>query len=228
MKSDRRNLFITGATSLGFYLFLGAVLFASAGTLHLPMFWAYLGEMSTIGLLSVVLVYLNCPDLLEERMKPGKGERDKGNVPPAFLLFVTHLVVAGFDVGRAHWSINFPLALQLTGLFGFALGNGFFIWAMTVNRFFSTAVRIQEERGQKVITSGPYQYVRHPGYTGGILFMLGSGFALGSWYATLPILLSIPFIVRRTMIEDEMLKTELEGFVTYAEKVRFRLIPGIW
>ena len=105
---------------------------------------------------------------------------------------------------------------------------GLTTWAMLVNRFFSRAVRLQLDRGQQVVTSGPYRLVRHPGYSGGLLLLLSAGFALGSWIAMTPILLMLPLMVRRTLIEESMLANALPGYADYVQRVRSRIVPGIW
>jgi protein-S-isoprenylcysteine O-methyltransferase Ste14 len=98
-----------------------------------------------------------------------------------------------------------------------------------VNRFFSSVVRIQSDRGQYVVTTGPYAVIRHPGYVGGILFVLASGIALGSWLATAMLAVStLPFLLYRTVTEDRILQAELPGYCDYAGRVRWRLMPGVW
>ena len=99
---------------------------------------------------------------------------------------------------------------------------------MLTNAYFSTAVRIQTDRGQTVCRSGPYRFVRHPGYVGAILQSLGIPFLLGSWWALIPGLAAVVFIVIRTALEDRTLQYELVGYWDYAQEVRFRLVPGIW
>src|SRR5262249_50393985 len=113
-------------------------------------------------------------------------------------------------------------------MIAFALANATFLWAMHVNRFFSSVPRIQSERGHRVITDGPYRWVRHPGYTAGLVLLASSGLALGSWLATLIGLAGIPFILRRTVYEDRLLRTELPGYADYAARVRYRLLPSVW
>jgi protein-S-isoprenylcysteine O-methyltransferase Ste14 len=113
-------------------------------------------------------------------------------------------------------------------LIGFGCGYALVAWSTVVNRFYSPAVRIQEDRGQEVITSGPYRFVRHPGYIGWILFFLFSGLALGSWLSVLPTLVVVAVTIRRTVIEDRMLHGSLKGYTEYAQNVRYRLIPGVW
>ena len=144
------------------------------------------------------------------------------------LFLFLHLAIAGLDVRRHHGTPPLTIELQVIGLILFATGFGIVLWAMLANPFFSSAVRIQADRGQHVITSGLYQFIRHPGYTGGLLFLLSSGLALGSWFAVLPMLAVIPFLIHRTLLEDRMLQRELPGYTDYVRKVPYRLIPGIW
>jgi protein-S-isoprenylcysteine O-methyltransferase Ste14 len=100
---------------------------------------------------------------------------------------------------------------------------------MRVNRFFSSVVRIQTDRGQQVVTTGPYAFIRHPGYAAGILIIAASGPALGSWLAAaLVVILSLPFLLYRVITEDRILQVELAGYSDYAARVQWRLFPGVW
>lgn len=140
-----------------------------------------------------------------------------------------HWIVAGLDRGRFHWSDNVPDWVQGAALFTVAAGYALALWAMRVNRFFSSVIRIQTDRNQHVVTSGLYAFVRHPGYSAGILIMPSSGPALGSWLAAALLLaFSLPFLLYRVTTEDRILQVELAGYSDYAEDVRWRLIPGIW
>jgi protein-S-isoprenylcysteine O-methyltransferase Ste14 len=97
------------------------------------------------------------------------------------------------------------------------------------NRFFSSIIRIQTDRGQYIVDTGPYAVIRHPGYLGGIVFMLASGPALGSWLAgAFLVIMSLPFLLRRAINEDRILKADLPGYRDYATRVRWRLLPGVW
>ena len=145
----------------------------------------------------------------------------------ALVLFLLHWSVAGLDQ-RFHWSDHIPLAGVVAGLAIVAIGVGFGIWPMLVNPFFSTAVRIQSDRGQQLITSGPYSIVRHPGYAGFVLALVASGMALNSLLSIIPAVIMVAVVARRTAIEDRMLQNELAGYPDYSAKVRFRLIPGVW
>lgn len=202
-----------------------AALFASAGTLAFATYWTYLGIFATVFLASFLLLD---PDLARERMWPG------GKRPPLGLQLFTgvlflHWIVAGLDHGRFHWSDTVPLFLQWLGLAAVAASYALCLWAMRVNRFFSSVIRIQADRGQTVVATGPYAFVRHPGYIAGIVLISASGLALDSWIATaLLIVCSVPFLLYRTITEDRLLMAELPGYRDYAERVRWRLLPGIW
>ncbi|MBU0705027.1 MAG: isoprenylcysteine carboxylmethyltransferase family protein, partial [Chloroflexi bacterium] len=105
---------------------------------------------------------------------------------------------------------------------------GLFTWGMTANKFFSTSVRIQEERGHTVASEGPYRYVRHPGYVGYIIALFATALALGSLWALVPAVLATCLFVVRTALEDRTLQKELAGYKEYAQQVRYRLLPGVW
>jgi len=202
-----------------------AALFGGAGTFAIPAFWIYLAIFAAIMIAS--LVGLD-PDLARERMRPG------GQKPPVALqvftaCLVLHWLIAGLDRGRFHWSDTVPLWLRVIGFIGLIAGNALCFWAMRVNRFFSSIIRIQSDRGQHVIDSGPYAVIRHPGYLGGLLVMLGSGLALCSWIAwAFLVVLSVPFLMYRAVTEDRVLQAELPGYSDYAARVRWRILPGIW
>jgi protein-S-isoprenylcysteine O-methyltransferase Ste14 len=208
-----------------FVLLNAVALFAAAGTVEIRGFWVYVAIFATV--MAASLVFLD-RGLLRERMRPG-GQR----APLALRLFavvlVLHWIVAGLDRGRLHWSDNVPAWLRAAGLMALAAGYGLAFWAMRVNRFFSSVVRIQSDRGQYVVTSGPYRWIRHPGYLAGIFVVVASGVALGSWLATaILIVCSLPFLLYRAITEDRVLQAELPGYRDYAARVRWRVLPGIW
>jgi protein-S-isoprenylcysteine O-methyltransferase Ste14 len=211
--------------SVAFFVLAAVALFAAAGTMAILTYWIYLAIFAAVFLAS--FLWLD-PDLARERMRPG------GKKPPLALrvfsgvLFV-HWVIAGLDHGRFHWSDSVPTWLQWTALIAVAAGYAFCFWAMRVNRFFSSIVRIQNDRGQVVVTTGPYVFIRHPGYLAGIVIVAASGLALDSWAAAAILVVSIlPFLLYRTATEDRALLAELPGYRDYAERVRWRLLPGIW
>jgi protein-S-isoprenylcysteine O-methyltransferase Ste14 len=121
-----------------------------------------------------------------------------------------------------------PAWLYVLGALVFLLGNAILLWARYTNRFFSSMVRIQTDRGHTVCKAGPYRYVRHPGYVGGILMALGMGIVLGSWWACVPQLLASTLLVWRTSREDQTLQAELPGYGEYTRETRYRLLPGVW
>jgi protein-S-isoprenylcysteine O-methyltransferase Ste14 len=217
---------ITAYIQSAIFLLLTAVaLFASAGTIAIPAFWIYLAIFAAVFVSA--FLWLD-PDLLRERMRPG-GKRP----PLALRLFsgvlFLHWIVAGLDHGRFHWSDNVPPWLQAVGLLALIAGYGLAFWAMTVNRFFSSVVRIQTDRGHVVVTTGPYAVIRHPGYTAGIIIMVASGIALGSWISAVVLMIgSLPFLLYRAITEDRVLRAELPGYSDYARRVRWRLFPGLW
>jgi protein-S-isoprenylcysteine O-methyltransferase Ste14 len=207
----------------GFLLLMAGVLFGAAGRIDIPIFWAYVGILAAI---SVAAIFLIDEDLARERMRPG-GHPPQPRLYFIFLLCVAHWTIAGLD-RRFHWSDTVPLSLRIAALVVFAAGLSLFVWAMHVNRFFSSVVRIQHERGHQTVTAGPYRWVRHPGYAGAIPAIVASGMALCSWLATALGALGVPLLIRRTIIEDRTLRADLPGYAEYAQRVRWRVLPGLW
>ena len=202
-----------------------AALFGSAGSLALPTFWLYWAILVAVFVAAFALLDRG---LLQERMRPG-GRPTPLGLRLLNVVLLTHWIIAGLDRGRFHWSDNVPLWLQAVGLFIIVAAYALVFWAMMANRFFSSVVRIQSDRGQYVVTSGPYAFVRHPGYSAGILILTASGVALGSWLAaTFLIAITVPFLLYRVIHEDRVLQTRLDGYADYARRVRWRLVPGIW
>ena len=204
---------------------LAATLFASAGRIDLPWFWAVLALHAALLLAGIRFMD---PDLRKERLRPGPGGRSRRVRLLALPMILGHLVVAGLDVGRFGWSGPIPVAVQAAALAGYAAGMGLSLWAMAANRFFSPVVRIQAERGHHVVSTGPYAYLRHPGYTGLIVGSVCGGVALGSWWSLVPLAPFIGLFLWRTAMEDRFLHDGLEGYAGYAGRVRYRLVPGLW
>ena len=207
------------------------LLFPFAGRWDWGMGWAVVGLMAAATLLSRLLVMRVHPDLISERASSLDAENakpwDKLLAPAMGLTPLLVLVVAGLDQ-RYHWSPPLDFGLQLIGLLLVALGYGIATWAMVSNRFFSGIVRIQTERGHQVVDSGPYRFVRHPGYSGSLLAGIGFPLALSSLWAWLPLLLVCLVTVVRTRLEDETLRQELPGYEDFSERTRYRLLPGVW
>jgi protein-S-isoprenylcysteine O-methyltransferase Ste14 len=208
---------------------MGVALFWSAGTLAWWPAWAILAVMLAWSAATAVVILRFNPDLLAERLGPRKGAKSWDTALMS-LLGITQLaryIIAGLDQ-RHGWTGGLPLAAQVAALSLCILGYALFVWATACNPFFSQIVRIQPERGHVVVTSGPYQYVRHPGYLGAILFELAVPFLLASWWAMLPSGLGVLLLILRTALEDRTLQAELSGYAEYARQVRHRLLPGIW
>lgn len=207
----------------------GALLFVSAGRLDWVMAWVYIAiYLGVVSINSLVLIPRN-PELIAERAQPKENTKDwdktiSGLVGVAFL---GSLVIAGLDV-RFEWSPEAALAVLVAGTVLLVLGNALFSWAMISNAFFSTLVRIQEDRSHTVATNGPYRFVRHPGYVGWILMSFGIPVMLGSLWAVIPGALSALLMIVRTALEDKTLQSELPGYKEYAAQVRYRLLPGVW
>jgi len=200
------------------------ILFVSAGRMDLPMVWGVLGILAFFSLL---LFTRTDPALLRERMRPGPGNRDRVTRPVTLVLFLSHWILTGLDIGRFQWS-PVPWTLQLFGLVGYAVSMAGVIWIMRVNPFYSSVVRVQTDRGHRTITTGPYRLVRHPGYAATLLGMTCGGLALGSWVGMLPLVGVLALFIRRTLLEDRMLQRELAGYAEYAGRVRYRLVAGVF
>ncbi|MGB3860983.1 MAG: isoprenylcysteine carboxylmethyltransferase family protein [Candidatus Aminicenantaceae bacterium] len=208
---------------------LMALFFGSAGTFNWPEAWLFLilYAVAVIGMVSWLKKHN--PELLKERMSSKKDAKtwDKIILLIYSILAMILLAVAGLDAVRYNWS-HVPLWVEVLGFFGFFPAYMLIFWTMTQNRYLSEVVRIQEERGHEVCTTGPYRYVRHPMYVGVIFFILCLPLALGSFFALFFSLAIIFVFLIRTSLEDKTLQTELPGYREYAEQVRYRLIPGLW
>ena len=212
--------------TIAFYAFAAVLMFGAAGRWDVPAFWAWLAFMAGSSVAVIPIVDRTSPGLIAERLRPGPGDRDRFGPAAAVVELLLTLGLAGLDA-RFRWS---PVPPAVIGLAWAGVAAGFWItgWAMAVNRYVASAVRIQPDRGQAVVSDGPYAFVRHPGYTGGLLFMGCTGLALGSWWAALPSVPALAWFLRRTLIEDAMLRSELDGYDAYANRVRHRLVPGLW
>jgi protein-S-isoprenylcysteine O-methyltransferase Ste14 len=166
-------------------------------------------------------------DLARERFSPPTKGADRIALGFVQLIGVAHLVVGALDVGRWHLAPVAP-GIRALSLVGVAVTGVVVFYAMHSNRFFSSVVRIQDDRGHHVIDQGPYSIVRHPGYAGMIPFMAFSGLALGSWLSFGFGVVYAALILRRVMFEDTFLQTNLAGYREYVQRVRYRLVPGVW
>jgi protein-S-isoprenylcysteine O-methyltransferase Ste14 len=210
-------------------LILLTILLLSAGRLDYWQAWVYAIISMSMNLVTL-LVLRDKPELLNERAKPGAGIQkwDKAFLGLGLLLTLATQVIAGLDTGRYHWSPDIPWTWSVLGVALNVLGMSLFLRAMRENQFFSAAVRIQNDRAQSVCTTGPYRFVRHPGYVGMIIGTLGFPFLFLSVWSVIPVVLSVANLVARTAMEDRFLANELKGYRDYQQTTRFRLLPGIW
>lgn len=208
---------------------MAAMLFVPAGRLDWYAAWAFLIAFFASTASLTLWMSQRDPALIRERTRVADNVEpwDHAIMAVYTVLLVGMLVLAGLDAGRFRWS-TVPLEGRVLAWIGLGAAM-FLIWrVMEANTFLSERVRIQEERGHRVITTGPYRYVRHPMYVGVILSMCCIPIVLGSWYALiLGGTIGILFVLR-TALEDRTLIHKLSGYLAYAQNVRFRLIPGIW
>jgi protein-S-isoprenylcysteine O-methyltransferase Ste14 len=220
------RLVVRGFLSL---LLVIAIIFVSAGRLNYWQGWVFSGIVVLLVVIQVV-VFTSKTDLIQERVRPGPGTKWWDRV--FWVLYVPMYfsvpIIAGLDVGRFGWTTQLPASVYIASYIVFILSIFLFTWAMWVNRFFSSVVRIQTDRGQEVIQNGPYRFVRHPGYTGGVLMGISMSLVLGSLWALIPASAAMILLVIRTYLEDTILQKELMGYTGYAKKVRYRLLPAIW
>ena len=169
-------------------------------------------------------------ELIRRREELGEGTKawDRACLAVFGLSLLAVMFVGALDAGRFQWSAM-PWWLWFVGAALFVLHIWIFTWAMSVNTFFEKTVRIQTDRGHQVIDTGPYRFVRHPGYASTIFGpIIGMPLLLGSWWAFLPAVLSALGVIVRTALEDHTLQRELPGYAEYAQRTRYRLLPGIW
>jgi protein-S-isoprenylcysteine O-methyltransferase Ste14 len=166
--------------------------------------------------------------LMKERLRPAGPTADRGLLRVIRLAAVAQLAVSLLDIARFHWSDTVPWWLRATAMVVVAASLALLSRAMTANRFFSSAIRVQSDRGHQVVRDGPYAIVRHPGYLGMIVVVPAEALALGSWYGLLLGLIYSAAIARRVSVEDRYLRGRLDGYVEYASAVRYRLVPGVW
>ena len=215
---------------VGDFAAFGLALFLPAGTMAWLAGWIFL--LLFFGFLLAINLWLfkHNPGLLQERMRLGTSDQqgwDKLLFPLLILLFFGWLIFISLDAVRFHWS-PVPVWLQLLG--AIILLCSFYLLFLTFreNSYLSTVVRIQEDRGQTVVSTGPYHSVRHPMYTAILVFAVGTSLLLGSWYGVLSGLVLVILLARRAMLEERTLRAELPGYAAYMAQVKYRLIPHIW
>ena len=220
---------------IGFTLYLffvPALLFISAGTVKWPMAWVYVVLLLAATIGSRLIVLKRNPDTLRERARftASEGTKSWDRVLVAIVgLFgpMAIMIVAGLD-HRFDWSPNTSGTGQYLAALVIAGGYSLAVWAMVVNRYFSAVARIQQDRGQVVVTTGPYRIVRHPAYAGALVASLALPIMLDAIWALVPATVMVVALIIRTGLEDRMLREELDGYESYTEETPYRLIPGLW
>ncbi len=210
------------------FLVYTLLLFLPAGRLDWPWAWVLLGLYLVMIAVNAVVMFRISPETIARRAE-AEGQKGWDRVVGGLwaVAGLAGLIVAGLDA-RFGWTAPLSVGVHLAGAAGYTLGFALFSWAMASNAYFATVVRVQADQGHRVCTTGPYRFVRHPGYVGAILQSLISPLLLGSLWAFLPGVLAAGLMVVRTALEDRTLRAELPGYQDYAGAVRFRLLPGIW
>jgi protein-S-isoprenylcysteine O-methyltransferase Ste14 len=209
---------------------MGALLFIAAGTWQWPAAWVFLAAMTVLGLGSGVWLAKTDPALLAERMRPmmqdGQPAADKKFMLAFGCAALTWFIVIGLDA--RYKASDVPMALQALGLAMLVASTGYIMWVMRANSFAAPVVKVQTGRGHRVIDSGPYAHVRHPMYSGTVLFFFGAPLLLGSWWGVIMAPLFVVLFAVRAGIEERALLAGLPGYADYTARVRYRLVPGIW
>jgi len=223
-----RKLVIRTVLSL---LVLGVILFGAAGTLLWPAAWVYLALVAAMSFAGGAWLAEHDPALLDERLgsliQREQKSWDKMIMVPMLALWLGWYALMGLDAGRYHWS-SVPVFFQAIGFVLLCVG-AYIVWlTLKTNSFAAPVIKIQTERGHKVVTTGPYAYVRHPMYAGALLFGIGAPLLLGSWWGVLAAASLFVLLGFRAVLEERTLISELEGYAAYAERVRYRLVPRVW
>ncbi len=214
------------------YLLIPVILFICGWDLGWWQAWVFSALVVAVGVVARAWGEKRHPGLLEERVNVSKWEGVKPwdkVLSPLMSVSISFplVIVAGLD-HRFGWSATFPIWLNMLGFVLNILGYAIASWAIAENRFYSTVVRIQTDRGHEVCDTGPYRYVRHPGNSANILPLAGTVLALSSVWTIIPAVFALIVIVVRTLLEDRVLQEELPGYPEYAGRVRYRFIPGIY
>jgi protein-S-isoprenylcysteine O-methyltransferase Ste14 len=210
---------------------LGVILFGAAGTLDWPQAWIYLALTAAMSFGFGAWLGRHDPALLAERLgsliQRDQKRWDKILMVVMLALWIGWLILIGLDAKRFHWS-DVPLAVQIAG-FGLVCLGSYVVWlTFKENSYAAPVIKIQKERGHLVVSTGPYAYVRHPMYAGGLLFIAGAPLLLGSWWGLAAGVALMLLIAMRAVLEERTLTTELAGYADYAARVRYRLVPHLW
>jgi protein-S-isoprenylcysteine O-methyltransferase Ste14 len=223
---EKVKLLVTGfVTNLVFT----AILFLCAGRLDYTQGWIFLATNIFSTFMNYFAIHKNS-ELIIERSKPGEGVKswDKLILSLSALTYVITIVIAGLDSGRFKWTLNFNWCISISGVLLLLVGQILFLTARNQNTFFSSVMRIQKDRGHVVCDTGLYKIVRHPGYLGMIISLMGLPFITTSVWSIIPTLIAIILLLIRTSLEDKTLISELDGYIEYTRKTPDKLIPLVW
>jgi len=208
-------------------IIFAVVLFTTSGSISWLWGWVVIVVILIGNILNILFI---SPELMDERIgiKCGSQGYDillaiiVGRLGP-----LSVIITAGLDY-RFGWSLPFPTILNVLGLVLLILGFTLVFLAMRENKFFSSVIRIQKERNHQVISSGPYQFIRHPGYAGAIIYLLALPLITTSWWALIPSIITVVITIIRTFLEDNWLNRELPGYIDYTKRVHYRILPRVW
>jgi protein-S-isoprenylcysteine O-methyltransferase Ste14 len=209
---------------------MAVLLFVSAGTLHWPAAWVFLGTTAILGLGGGLWLARTDPALLAERMRP-MMQKDQPAADKKFMLVFGFTLLGWFiamGLDRRIPASDMPVALQALGFAMLLLSTGLIMRVMRENSFAAPVIKLQAERGHRVISTGPYAWVRHPMYSSAVLYFAGVALLLGSWWGVAMTPLFVLLFALRAGIEERALVAGLPDYADYAARVRYRLVPGLW
>ena len=209
---------------------MGALLFVPAGTLQWPAAWVFLATIAILGVAGGLWLARTDPALLAERLRP-MMQKDQPAADKKFMLAFGVVALIWFlaiGLDQRYHASEVPLALQALGWAMLVLSTAFIMWVMRENSFAAPVVKLQSERGHRVVSTGPYAWVRHPMYSAIVLFFVGAPLLLGSWWGVAMSPLFIVLFAIRARIEERALLAGLPGYADYMARVRYRLVPGLW
>ncbi len=224
------NLKALAAQTVWLFFMFALPLFVGAGTVAWVAGWVFMALFFAFVFAITFWLYRHNPALLTERMagqKAGQKTWDKVFFVGMTLLFLGWLVVMALDAVRFGWS-HVPVVVQVVGAIVLLCSFYLFFAVFRENSYLSPVIRIQEDRGQTVISTGPYHFVRHPMYAAALLLFIGTPLLLGSWYGLIAALVLVIVMARRAVLEEQTLCAELQGYEVYMGQVKYRLVPYVW